>query len=75
MVDAFLSNGVVTKPEEINYYTSKSSAAVDKLGLKAKSSAVEVRTLSLPSLMTADNGVCCGLTSNCACCCPVNVNL
>ena len=46
MTDAFLAHGVVMKPEEIHYYTSKSSAAIDKLGLKAKSSAAEVRTFS-----------------------------
>lgn len=42
MTDAFLSHGVVMKPEEIHYYAPKSDEAIEKLGLKARSSASEV---------------------------------
>lgn len=42
LTDAFLSHGVVMKPEEIHNYASKSDEAMEKLGLKPRSSASEV---------------------------------
>ena len=42
LTDAFLSHGVVMKAEEIHAYAPKPDEAMEKLGLKASSSASEV---------------------------------
>lgn len=42
MTDAFVTHGVVMKPEEIKYHAPKADAAIEKLGLKSASSAAEV---------------------------------
>ena len=47
MTDAFVTHGVVMKPEEIKYHAPKADAAIEKLGLKSTSSAAEVGTLPL----------------------------
>ena len=44
MTDAFVTHGVVMKPEEIKYHAPKADAAIEKLGLKSTSSAAEVGT-------------------------------
>ena len=47
MTDAFVTHGVVMKPEEIKYHAPKADAAIEKLGLKSTTSAAEVGTLAL----------------------------
>ena len=44
MTDAFVTHGVVMKPEEIKYHAPKADVAIEKLGLKSTSSAAEVGT-------------------------------
>ena len=46
MTDAFLTHGVVMKPEEIHYHAPKADAAIEKLGLHSASSASEVSVSS-----------------------------
>lgn len=42
LTDAFLSHGVVMKPEQIQFHAAKADAAVQKLGLHTASGAAEV---------------------------------
>ena len=44
MTDAFVTHGVVMKPDEIKYHAPKADVAIEKLGLKSTSSAAEVGT-------------------------------
>ena len=41
MTDAFLTHGVVMKPDEIKYHAPKADEAIEKLGLHSASSASE----------------------------------
>ena len=41
MTDAFLTHGVVMKPDEIKYHAPKADDAIEKLGLHSASSASE----------------------------------
>ncbi|KAL3130314.1 hypothetical protein ABBQ38_008146 [Trebouxia sp. C0009 RCD-2024] len=42
LTDAFLTHGVVMKPEEIKYHAAKADAAIEKLGLHTATSPAEV---------------------------------